>query len=44
MKCIRIDKIDIKGVGVKENVLLGLIQNLNMEGIDCILNPILVEE
>jgi len=36
--------ISIQKTGRKENVLLGLMKKINMEGIDCIINPILVEE
>ena len=44
IKCIKVDKIDIKDVGVRENVLVGFVKNLKMEGIDCIINSILMEE
>lgn len=44
IKCIKVDKIDIKNVGVKEKVLVGLVKNLKMEGIDCILNTNLMDK
>lgn len=43
IKCIKCD-IDIEEVGLKENVLVGLVKNLKMEGIDCILNTNLMGE
>ena len=43
MKCIKIKKLDIKDIGVFKNVIVGLSKNLNMEGIDCILNQSLLE-
>lgn len=44
LKCIKVDKIEISDVGIKEKVLIGLIKNLKMEGIDCILNTAIMEE
>lgn len=44
LRCIKIDEIEINNKVVHKKVMLGLIKKLNMEGIDCILNPILVEE
>jgi len=44
IKCIKVDKVYIKGVGIKKNVLVCLMKNLNMEGIDCILNQSIIEE
>lgn len=44
LKCIKIEKILIKGVGEKNKVLLGLIEdNIKIDGIDCILNNKLME-
>lgn len=44
MKCIKIDELEIIGVGTRKNVLVGLAsQNLEMEGIDCILQQSLLE-
>ena len=43
IKCIKVDKIEISDVGTKENVLVGFIKNLKMEGIDCILNTTIME-
>lgn len=45
LKCIRIPKIEIEGVGIKENVLVGIMQErIKMDGVDCILNIKLLEE
>lgn len=44
LKCIKIDELEINNKSIKKTVMLGLIKNINMEGIDCILNPILMEE
>ncbi len=44
LNCIKVKRIDIKGVGIKEKVLLGLIEdNIKIDGIDCILNNKLME-
>ena len=43
IKCIKVKKIEIKDVGTFNNVLVGMSKNLNMEGIDCILNQLLME-
>ena len=37
IKCFKVDKIEIDNY-IKKNVLVGIVENLNMEGIDCILN------
>ena len=42
LKCIKVDKIYIKGIGVKKDLLVGL-SDVNLEGIDCILNQKLME-
>lgn len=42
LKCIKVDKINIKGVGTKKDVLVGL-SDVHLEGIDCILNQKLME-
>ena len=45
LKCVSVDKINIKGIGIKKNVLIGLTEKeIKMEGIDCILQPKLMEE
>ena len=44
MRCLKADSIEIDGKIIQQKFLLGLTKNLNMEGIDCILNPILMEE
>lgn len=44
LRCIKPDIVEIDGKIVEKKLLLGLIKNLNMEGIECILNPILMEE
>lgn len=44
MRCIKIDEVEIIGVGKKKDVLLGLTKmKIDMEGIDCILNQSLLE-
>jgi len=43
LKCIKVKKINIIGVGEKENVLLGISNNIiNFDGIDLILNNKLI--
>ena len=42
IKCIIPDEFKIDGINKK--VLLGLSKNIKIDGIDCILNPILLEE
>lgn len=37
LKCIKVDKINIKGVGVKKDLFIGL-SKIKLEGVDCILN------
>lgn len=45
MPCYKIDCIDIKGVGIKKNCLLGIMQDkIRIDGIDIILNTKLWEE
>lgn len=44
LKCTKIKKIEIEGIGERKNVVLGLTNKLQMEGIDCILHSILLEE
>ena len=43
LKCIIPNKIFIHNVGYKKNVLIGLMDEINIDGIDCILNPKLLE-
>lgn len=44
MKCIKIDELEIVGVGKKKDVLLGITKmKIEMEGIDCILHQSLLE-
>lgn len=44
LKCIKIKKIEIEGIGFKEKVILGISPNkIQMEGIDCILQSKLLE-
>lgn len=43
LKCIKADKIDIKGIGIKENVLVGIMNNkIKIDGVDCILHQALM--
>lgn len=44
IKCIKVDEIEIIGIGKKKDVLLGLTKTkIEMEGIDCILQQSLLE-
>lgn len=43
LKCIKADEIKINNEIVNKKVLLGLINNFKMEGVDCILNPLLLK-
>ena len=43
LRCIRINKIYIEGVGYKNKLLVGLTNSINMDGVDCILNERLLE-
>lgn len=45
IKCIKAEYVDIKGIGKKENVLIGILnKKLHIDGIDVILNNMLMEE
>ena len=45
LKCIIPDKIFIKGVGFRNNFLIGISnEKINMEGIDCIIGSKLIEK
>lgn len=43
LKCIIPNKIYIHNIGYKNNFLIGLMDEVNIEGVDCILNPKLLE-
>ena len=43
IKCFSPQKIHIDKIGDRNKVLLGLIDNINIEGADCILNKKLLE-
>jgi stage II sporulation protein GA (sporulation sigma-E factor processing peptidase) len=44
LKCIIVDKIDIIGVGIKKNVLIGISkEKIRIDGINCILHSKLLE-
>lgn len=43
LECIRAEKIYIDGYGYKKNFLVGLSNNINLDGINCILNERLLE-
>lgn len=43
LKCIIPQKIYIHSIGYKTNFLIGLMEEINIEGIDCILNAKLLE-
>lgn len=44
IKCVKVEKFEIDNKIINKKVLLGLIDSFEMEGIDCILNPLLMEE
>lgn len=45
LKCIKVDKIYIEGLGIKKDVLVGITkEKIKMNGINCILNYLLLEE
>ena len=44
LRCVKIDEIEIDGKIIHKKTLLGLTKKINMEGIECILNPLLMEE
>lgn len=45
IKCYKVSKVSIEGVGDRYNVLIGLIDNeINIDGVDCILNSKILEE
>lgn len=44
LKCIKVDYINIKKLGIKKNVLVGIMEDkINIDGIDCLLNNKLLE-
>lgn len=43
LKCIKVDEIIIEGVGVRNNVLVGLTDSIKIDDVDCILNMKLLE-
>ena len=43
LKCIKVDKIYIEKIGIRKKLLLGLTDNINIDGVDCILNEKLLE-
>jgi len=43
LKCIKPEKIYIQNIGYRKNFLIGLMDEVNIEGVDCILNPKLLE-
>ena len=43
LKCIKPEKIYIHNIGERTNFLIGLMDEVNIEGVDCILNPKLLE-
>ena len=45
LRCFRVDKIYIDGLGIRNNVLVGITKDkIKMNGIECILNYLLLEE
>ena len=43
LKCVKIDKIYIENIGYRKKLFVGLTNNINIDGIDCILNEKLME-
>ena len=45
LKCIKVDKIYIEKLGIRKNIVIGITkEKIKMNGIDCILNYLLMEE
>lgn len=45
LKCIKATQIDIEGVGIKKNFLVGVMEEkINIDGVNCIINTKLLEE
>lgn len=44
LKCIKVDNIYIEGKIVKKKFLVGLMGDINIDGVDCILNSKIMEE
>ena len=45
LKCIKVDKVYIEGLGIKKDILIGITNDkIIMNGINCILNYLLLEE
>ena len=45
LKCIKANKIDIEGVGIKTKFLVGIMDDkISIDGVNCILNYRLLEE
>lgn len=45
LKCFKVSKIEIKSIGIRKNVLLGIIEdNYEFNGVDVILNKKIMEE
>lgn len=44
LKCIKADRIYIDGLGYRKNFLIGLSDSIKIDGVDCILNELLLEE
>ena len=45
IKCFQIDKIEIETIGSLTNVMLGVMkEKINIDGVDCLLNNILMED
>ena len=43
LKCIKVDNIYIENIGYRKKFLIGLTNNINIDGVDCILNEMLLE-
>ena len=43
LKCIKVKKMYIEKIGYRNKFLIGLTKNINIDGVDCILNEKLLE-
>ena len=43
LKCIKASKMYIEGIGYKKNFLVGLTNSIKIDGVDCLLNEMLME-
>ena len=43
LKCIKVEKVYIESIGIRKKLFVGLTNNINIDGVDCILNEKLME-